>query len=61
MKHGFIFYGVSLLTAAIAFIGAVAPARAADKNPNILWIVSEDITTFVGAYGNREVKTPNID
>lgn len=29
--------------------------------PNILWITVEDITTFIGAYGNHEVKTPNID
>jgi Sulfatase len=29
--------------------------------PNIIFIVAEDITTFVGAYSNREVKTPNVD
>ncbi len=36
------------------------PQPQPDK-PNILWITVEDITTFIGAYGNREVKTPNID
>ena len=32
------------------------PAR-----PNIVWITVEDITTFLGAYGDREAMTPNID
>jgi N-sulfoglucosamine sulfohydrolase len=29
--------------------------------PNILWITCEDISPFIGAYGDKEVKTPNID
>lgn len=29
--------------------------------PNILWIVCEDIGPYVGAYGDKGVKTPNID
>jgi len=29
--------------------------------PNILWIVCEDISPFLGAYGNNELKTPNLD
>ncbi len=29
--------------------------------PNILWIVCEDISPYLGCYGNEIVKTPNID
>ncbi|HLF33365.1 MAG TPA: sulfatase [Cyclobacteriaceae bacterium] len=32
-----------------------------NPRPNILWIVVEDISPYIGAYGNPEVKTPNID
>ena len=34
----------------------------ASKQPNILWITSEDNnTSWVGSYGNSHVQTPNID
>ena len=35
----------------------------ADKNhkPNILWIVSEDNSPLLGAYGDDFATTPNID
>lgn len=31
------------------------------KRPNIIWITCEDISPFIGAYGDSIVKTPNID
>lgn len=31
------------------------------KQPNIVWIVCEDIGPYLGAYGYTGVKTPNID
>ena len=31
------------------------------KKPNILWIVNEDTDPELGCYGNKLVKTPNID
>jgi len=37
--------------------GAVDPGR----RPNVLFIVVDDLTTDLGAYGNEQVKTPNID
>ncbi len=34
----------------------------AQQKPNILWITIEDTSPqFIGAYGNKEAKTPNID
>ncbi|MEH6305903.1 sulfatase [Olivibacter sp. CPCC 100613] len=37
--------------------------RADDKQsrPNIIWITCEDLSPFIGAYGNKVVNTPNID
>jgi N-sulfoglucosamine sulfohydrolase len=34
---------------------------AQQEKPNIIWIVCEDISPFIGAYGNKELHTPNID
>ena len=31
------------------------------ERPNIIWITCEDISPFIGAYGDKVVKTPNID
>lgn len=32
-----------------------------NQKPNIVWIVCEDISPFLGAYGDKIVNTPNID
>ena len=33
----------------------------ADKRPNILWIVADDLSTNLGCYGDSLVYTPNLD
>ena len=33
----------------------------AQEKPNIIWIVCEDISPYIGAYGDSQVRTPNID
>lgn len=35
--------------------------RPSAGQPNIIWITCEDISPYIGAYGDKEVKTPNID
>lgn len=43
---------------------AIVPQRSAGQSaelPNILWLVSEDNSPFVGAYGDDFATTPNID
>ena len=41
---------------------AVPPAQAEDTQPNILFIVVDNQpASILGAYGNPDVKTPNID
>ena len=32
-----------------------------DERPNILWITCEDISPYLGCYGDSNAKTPNID
>jgi arylsulfatase A-like enzyme len=60
-------YGLSLVTAvaaSAAILSAVCPAKAADKKPNIVVIMGDDVGWFnIGAY-NRGImsgKTPNLD
>jgi choline-sulfatase len=52
-----------LLTLAVMLTILPAPAWAqAPRQPNVVWIVADDLAAHMcGAYGNRQVKTPNID
>src|SRR5271166_1198380 len=57
-------YGLYLLTAASALIGAGGPLQAQDKKPNILVIMGDDIgVTNISVYshGMMGYQTPNID
>jgi arylsulfatase A-like enzyme len=64
MKHKLFTHSLSVLTALAALLCAVAPAHAADKKPNIVFIMGDDVGWFnVGPY-NRGImsgKTPNLD
>ncbi len=42
-------------------LAAVGTAAAQPARPNILWIVSEDNGPHLGAYGDRDAKTPQLD
>src|SRR5215469_1222773 len=55
---------VTALAASVAVLCAVYPAQAADKKPNILVIMGDDVGWFnIGAYhrGIMSGKTPNLD
>jgi iduronate 2-sulfatase len=41
--------------------GFVATADAANSKPNVLFIISDDLNNFLGAYGDPRAKTPNLD
>jgi arylsulfatase A-like enzyme len=56
--------GLSWLLAGAAHLGAIAPAQAADKKPNILVIWGDDIGTWNISHNSRGMmgyRTPNID
>src|SRR5688500_15450192 len=53
MKYHFFFILVLLASAVFA--------QQDNERPNILWIVSEDNSPFLGAYGDEFATTPNLD
>jgi choline-sulfatase len=51
----------ALLLAGAAVLHAL-PASAGERRPNVLWICADDHAPYVcGAYGNKVVRTPNLD
>src|SRR5580765_5801427 len=57
-------YSLSLLTTGATLLGALAPAHAADKKPNIVIIWGDDVgQSDISAYtmGLMGFRTPNID
>jgi len=64
MKPTLSYNGLSLLIAAAALFGAVVPAQAQDKKPNILVIMGDDIGWMQPSCYHRGLmvgETPNID
>ncbi len=64
MKPKLITSGLALLATAAALFSAGAPLRAADKKPNILFIMGDDVGMWnIGAYhrGMMAGRTPNLD
>lgn len=52
----------SRLIAALVFAIIAITGSAADKKPNIIFILSDDLAQGdVGAYGQKKIKTPNLD
>ncbi len=52
---------IAALTSLFTLLAAFA-AQAAQDRPNIMWITSEDNSYhWIGSYGNKDAKTPNID
>lgn len=49
-----------LLLSAILLI-AVATLHAAERKPNVLFIIVDDLTTTLGCYGDRDARTPHMD
>jgi arylsulfatase len=63
-RSNLIKYGLTVLTASTAFIGAGGTAQAADKKPNIVVIMGDDIGMWnIVAYsrGMMAGSTPNLD
>jgi N-sulfoglucosamine sulfohydrolase len=52
---------VGLVTAAMATPDSLFAKQKTDNRPNILWILSEDISPELSCYGTPLVQTPNLD
>lgn len=57
---------VGLSAAGLAFSGCAGPSTqpagpALGEQPNILWITCEDISPYLGCYGDTNAITPNLD
>ncbi len=63
MKRRDFLKGVGLGTASLTLAGCVSTSRffEAKDRPNILWIISEDISPDLSCYGTPAVRTPNLD
>ncbi|HWB01203.1 MAG TPA: sulfatase-like hydrolase/transferase, partial [Pirellulales bacterium] len=50
-----------VLVCAAWLLSAVAAPAAETRRPNVLFLISDDLNTRLGCYGDPQVKTPNID
>ncbi|MBU4460814.1 MAG: sulfatase [Verrucomicrobia bacterium] len=49
------------LIAGMVGLSAAIASTAAERRPNILWLVGENLCLDLGCYGAQQVKTPNLD
>jgi arylsulfatase A-like enzyme len=46
---------------ALGFFLAAASSSAAERKPNVLWLIGENLSHDLGCYGANHVHTPNLD
>ena len=49
------------LTVLVWLVASVAPAAGPAVRPNIVWLIADDLSPELGAYGYPHVRTPHID
>lgn len=52
---------ISVIVISVLIMSACNQAEEMNKQPNILWIVADDLGTDLGCYGTPLVKTPSLD
>ena len=52
---------LAILVLKLVLVGAGKPAPAAERKPNVLLILVDDLKPALGCYGDPHAKTPNID
>ncbi|MCX6899458.1 MAG: sulfatase [Verrucomicrobia bacterium] len=62
MKQPRKLFAAAVIGVAVGMAGVAMSAQAAGaKRPNILWLVGENIKLDLGCYGEKLVRTPNLD
>lgn len=56
---GMMFKGVA--AAVVVLLASSCGLFKIDENPNVLFVIVDDLRPELGCYGNAEIKTPNID
>ena len=51
----------TLTSVAFLLLAPLAAVDGAERRPNVLLIISDDLNNRLGCYGDAVVKTPNID
>ncbi len=51
----------SLPAIAVLLVSLILSASAAERRPNVLMIICDDLNTDLGAYGHAKAKTPHLD
>jgi N-sulfoglucosamine sulfohydrolase len=54
-------YIYTFILASLVFSTSAYPQSSKKKQPNIVWIVCEDLSPHLGCYGDQVTKTPNLD
>lgn len=50
-----------LLAFLLSTLGLGQPSFAAERRPNVLFIIVDDLTTTLSCYGDRDARTPHMD
>jgi iduronate 2-sulfatase len=56
-----ILFSLVIAVCSVAGSGSVLLAQPASPRPNVLLIMADDLSDDLGAFGNQDVKTPNLD